>query len=227
MVENTLFRQAILSEFTVGGADRMQGGEGTDWMHGGAGDDLMNGNAGNDHMFGGDNADAIWGGPDHDHLWGGNDADYLDVLPREEREVGHGGNWEILPADPLEWFLWAEVDNYQDIDYIYGGWDQDAMQADVADTGPVPGDRLIDWVGAYNIYYLCPPLYGEFVITRALAPGIREFLQDLSASDGAFETAVPGTSGFEELAFVFPSQAGQNSNPPHPDNPGHFTCPVP
>ena len=85
---------------------------------------------------------------------------------------------------------------------------------------------MIDWVGAYNIYYLCPALYGEFVITRSLAPGIQVFLQELAASDGAYETAVPGSSGFGELAYVFANQARFNSNPPHPENPGHFTCPV-
>jgi hypothetical protein len=122
------------------------------------------------------------------------------------------------------WFYYAEDEHYQDVDYIYGGWDQDAMQANVGDEGPEIGDRLMDWVGAYNGYYLCPGLYGEFVNTRDHSPGLIAFLQDLSEADGAIETPVEGTSGFEELAMVFPNEAGQNANPVHPDNPGHFVC---
>jgi hypothetical protein len=98
------------------------------------------------------------------------------------------------------------------------------MQANVADEGPVAGDRLVDWVGAYNVYYLCPGLYGEYVNTRDLSPAIIAFLQDLAAGDGGVDTKTEGTSGFNEVAIVFPNQAGENSHPIHPDNPGHFTC---
>jgi hypothetical protein len=209
-VEDTLMREVTLTQIPSGGDDLMTGGPAGDWMHGGAGADLMNGNDGNDRLFGDRGDDAIWGGLHHDHLWGGHGADYLDVRPRDD--------------DPQSWQAFAETDHYQDIDYIYGGWDQDAMQANVADEGPVPGDRLIDWVGAYNIYYLCPGLYGEFVVTRALSPGLIRFLQRLAEGDGAVETVSRNTSGFDEVAMVFPSDAGDNSHPVHPDNPGHFTC---
>jgi hypothetical protein len=50
------------------------------------------------------------------------------------------------------------------------------------------------------------------------------YLQALAQADGALDTLTNGTSGFRELAMVFPNQSGQNSHPPHPDNPGHFTC---
>jgi hypothetical protein len=99
------------------------------------------------------------------------------------------------------------------------------MQADIADEGRVPGDRLIDWAGAYNVYYLCPGLYGEFVITRNHSPHIMQFLQQLAAGDGAFDPDASGTPGFREVALVFPKDIRFNSHPPHPDNPGHFTCP--
>ena len=38
---------------------------------------------------------------------------------------------------------WAEADveSYHGVDFIYGGYDQDAMQANVASNGPVTGDR--------------------------------------------------------------------------------------
>jgi hypothetical protein len=228
-VQNTLFRQVMLEQIEVGGDDRMLGGDDGDWMHGGAGNDLMNGNGGNDRLFGDHGDDVMWGGPHHDHLWGGRNDDYLDVKPRPEMTVGTGkddkGKQEMVPADPVEWFAYGATDNFQDIDYIYGGWDRDAMQADVADNGPVPGDRLIDWVGAYNVYYLCPGLYGEFVITRGHSPSVVQFLQELAMGDGALDTGTEGSSGFEEIAIVFASEARFNSHLPHPDNPGHFTCP--
>lgn len=209
-VEGTLMRAVTLTQIPSGGDDLMTGGPAGDWMHGGAGADLMNGNDGNDRLFGDRGDDAIWGGLHHDHLWGGYGADYLDVRPRDD--------------DPQTWQAFAESDHYQDIDYVYGGWDQDAMQANVADEGPVPGDRLIDWVGAYNVYYLCPGLYGEFVVTRALSPGLIRFLQRLAEGDGAVDTVARNRSGYDEVAMVFARDAGDNSHPVHSDNPGHFTC---
>ena len=223
-IQNTLFRQFEQQQIAIGGNDRMRGGPGGDWMHGGAGDDLMNGDSGNDRLFGGDGDDDMWGGQHHDHLWGGWGDDYLDVKPRNKMMVGKGKKATEIPRDPEEWFAYGEPDNYQDIDYIYGGWDRDAMQANIADEGPVPGDRLMDWVGAYNIYYLCPGVYGEFVTTRAHSPDLITFLQQLAQGDGALDTATEETSGFREVAIVFPKEAKSNSHPPHPDNPGHFTC---
>lgn len=151
-----------------------------------------------------------WGGRDHDHLWGGHGDDHLDVKPRPDR-------------DTPEWFTYGRK-SYDAIDYAYGGWGQDALQANIGDTGPVPGDRLMDWLGAYNAYYVCPGAYSERMITRSLSPGMIRFLQDLAQGDGAGNTSSHASSGFRELGMVFPSQAKDNSSPVHPDNPGHFTC---
>lgn len=227
----TLYRLVELYAYEDGdGAewdDTMLGGNGNDSIHGGAGDDLANGNSDEDHIFGGDGHDALWGGNGHDHLWGGHGDDYLDVKPRPA-DPGHrpppGPPRPPSPADPPEWFTYARLENYEDIDTIYGGWDQDALQADVGGPGPQPGDRLLDWVGAYNVYYTCPAAYGEGVITRGHSPHVIQYLQQLSEADGAMATITDGTSGFRELAMVFPNQGGQNSHPPHPDHPGHFTC---
>jgi Ca2+-binding RTX toxin-like protein len=229
--EGTLTRLVTLySQQTGDGAewdDTMLGGDDNDSIHGGAGDDLANGNNHEDHLFGGDGNDAFWGGPGHDHLWGGHHEDYLDVKPRPYypgNTPPPGPPVPPQPADPPEWFTYAGTDNYQGLDIIYGGWDQDAMQADVGGPGPVPGDRLLDWVGAYNVYYTCPAAYGEGVMTRGHSPQVINFLETLSEADGAILSDTNGSSGFRELGMVFPNQGGQNSHPPHPDNPGHFTC---
>ena len=81
--------------------------------------------------------------------------------------------------------LRARQDNFDDKDYHYGGWDQDTLQANIGDNGPHIGDRLLDWGGSYNGYYLCPSTYGDWVSTRAIAPGLIAFLQQMSQGDGA------------------------------------------
>jgi hypothetical protein len=49
-------------------------------------------------------------------------------------------------------------------------------------------------------------------------------MQQVIDADGAFNSATADTSGFREFAYVFPNERGANSNLPHPDHPGHFTC---
>ena len=43
---------------------------------------------------------------------------------------------------------------------------------------------------------------------------------------GIYNAGTPGTSGYREVAIVYPGEANQNSGP-NPDNPAHFTCGVP
>lgn len=209
--KGSLTRLVTLTQIELGGNDVVLGGPDGDKLHGGSGDDLINGNAGDDAAFGDDGIDAAWGGAGHDHLYGGHGGDFLDINPRV--------------TDPASWKVAAPVgDNYQDLDYIYGGWDQDAMQANISGNGPAVGDRLLDWVGAYNAYYVCAATYGDFVITRAQNPGLLQYLNDQASGDGAVDTTTPGASGFREVAIVHKSEEPQNSNPPHPDNVAHFTC---
>ncbi|MBW3588220.1 MAG: hypothetical protein KY429_02250 [Actinobacteria bacterium] len=223
-VAGTLTRITTLTQIATGGDDVMLGGSEGDSMHGGFGSDLMNGNSGEDRLFGGDGVDALWGGQNHDHVYGGYGNDFLDVNPRPT-STPTKPNKPPTPADPPSWFIVAPVgDNYQGIDYLYGGFDQDALQADEGVNGPHPGDRLLDWVGAYNIYYVCPAVYGDYITTRDLSPGILQYLQDQALGDGALDPATPGSSGFRELALVYPKDAGVNNKPAHPETPGHFVC---
>jgi len=237
----------------VGGADTLLGYDGRDTAFGGPGDDVINGdgdgveevfdadnpefthitdvdgdddnNDDTDMLFGGDDNDAIWGGRHNDVLLGGHGADFLDVRPREETDNGRtGAKFRMIPRDRPAWFTWAFPENFQGVDFIYGGWDEDALQADQAANGPDPGDRLADWAGGYNVFYLCPAGYGDFTITRSGSPFVQRFIQDLAEASGAFDAASNGESGFRDVGFVFPNQRGQNSHPPHPDHPGHFTC---
>ena len=234
----------------VGGDDVILGYDGRDTAFGGPGADIIQGDgdateeffdaeqpefthmvdvdpstADRDQLFGGDDGDAIWGGRDNDILMGGHGDDHLDVRPREETDNGrNGANFRLIPRDPPSWFTWAFPENFQDVDFIYGGWDRDALQADQAANGPDPGDRLADWAGGFNVEYLCPAGYGDHTITRMGSPHAREFLRALTSASGAYLTSTEGASGFRDLGYVFPNERGANSHPPHPDHPGHFTC---
>jgi hypothetical protein len=192
-----------------------------------------------------DKVDAGWGGLGYDHVWGGYGADYSDVRPRTVADVPG-----LFPAsDPETWFQIAGAgptagfpppavqelsqngvdyghgdDNFGYKDYHYGGWDQDTLQANMSDNGPHIGDRLLDWGGSYNGYYLCASTYGDWVSTRALAPGVVAFLQAMSQGDGATTTSTAATSGFRETAIVFTNEQKDNTKPIHVDTPAHFTC---
>jgi len=243
-IQGTLFREFQFPalnqgvQIVIGGADRMRGGEEGDWMHGGAGDDIMNGDELNDRMFGDNGSDTVWGGRQHDHVWGGNDRDFLDVHPRvDESDTSPDSCNPLDPPDPSAWYTFAfdgggTCDgNLEEVDFIYGGWHADALQANIADNGPRIGDRLIDWVGVYNLYIVCPSTYGEYVITRETSPSMTTFLHQLAEGDGAFmpgPNSGPGAvptdpSGFNEIAFVYKPGIKSNANPPYIGTPAHFT----
>jgi hypothetical protein len=127
---------------------------------------------------------------------------------------------------PETWGAWAEADveSYHGIDIVYGGYDQDAMQANVADNGPVDGDRMLDWVGVYNITYLCPATYGAYVTIRDQSPGLIDYILEQAATDGALTPTVKTSSGGNEVAMVYKPDVKNNANPVYPGSPGHFFC---
>ncbi len=79
------------------------------------------------------------------------------------------------------------------------------MQADRAQNGPNPGDRLIDWNGAYNLFSHCNAAYGGFNDVRQHSPAMQNFLQVLAWGSGAGRAATDvttaGTSAYRELAL--------------------------
>jgi hypothetical protein len=121
--------------------------------------------------------------------------------------------------------------HHQGIDWEYGGWGRDVLQADVADNGPNQGDRLLDWSGAYNLYTHCNAAYGGFNDVRQFSPSMQSFLQQwayaLGAGQGALsDVTTSGTSAFDELALVYQSDINsQGSGSAFPSTPGHFDNP--
>src|SRR4029077_17670332 len=47
------------------------------------------------------------------------------------------------------------------------------------------GDRLIDWVGNHNSFYVPFSPFGMPTVSRTLQPALQDFLYALSKSDGA------------------------------------------
>ncbi|MEO7666957.1 MAG: thrombospondin type 3 repeat-containing protein, partial [Dehalococcoidia bacterium] len=197
------------------------------------GNDVMNGDNGNDRMFGDNGDDAVWGGRHHDHIWGGRGYDMLDVHPAADETGESPASCNPLdPPSPAAWYAFgfdsgATCDgNLEQVDFIYGGWDADQMQANVGENGNAIGDRLFDWVGNYNLFIVCPSSYGERIITRSHSPSIAEFLHRLAEGDGAY---MPGPdaydpSGFNEIGFVHRGDMRYNNNPVYPGTPAHKNC---
>ena len=57
---------------------------------------------------------------------------------------------------------------------VYGGEGQDILFAGTA------GDRLIDWVGNHNSYYVPFSPFGMPTVSRTLQPALMSYLYELS-----------------------------------------------
>jgi len=132
------------------------------------GDDVIFGDLGNDWLV---------GGTGKDHLYGG----YGDDLLNADDDHSTNGDLNNIPdTDPT----------YEDI--AYGGAGRDVL---IANTG---GDRLIDWAGEFNSYIVPYAPFGMATVSRTLQPQIKEYLYDLSESDGADTTRAADTGADPE-----------------------------
>jgi Ca2+-binding RTX toxin-like protein len=199
-----------------------------------------------DYLFGGKGATT---GPSVDPTSGNLGSDVLDWRPRGAYTPGTGcttAPWPVTTGkgntatsvDPCSWFEMTnlttadDTDNqhHQGIDWQYGGWDRDILQADVADNGPNQGDRLLDWTGSYNLYTHCNAAYGGFNDVRQFSPALQDFLQRWASSTGAGQApgdvTTSGTSAYDELALVYTGDInGHGAGSAFPSTPGHFDNP--
>jgi hypothetical protein len=127
--------------------------------------DVLFGDGGNDWLVGGTNMNWLFGG------WG---DDYLNVDDNHDSTKGTDDPWanttpglSFVPLPP----------GFHDI--AYGGAGRDVL---IANSG---ADRLIDWAGEFNSYIVPFRPFGNFTISRAISPGLIEFLYDLAAASGA------------------------------------------
>lgn len=231
------------------GDDLMNGDSGGDFLFGHDGADVMWGGKGADPTSG-DPADTptpedgtgvngpatIRGVNDRfvDIVFGGHGglqadeveaADILDFLPRAPGEGFTG--------DPVTWFEMTSTDDadpsndqyHQGIDWIYGGWNRDVLEADVGKNGPDFGDRLMDWVGAFNLFTRCNASYGDDGDIRQVSPQMIQLLWTMAYGSGAgvdlAEVQTEGTSAFRELGLVYPGDKFNNGKA-FPTTPGHY-----
>ncbi|MEV6876180.1 calcium-binding protein [Amycolatopsis sp. NPDC051128] len=237
------------------GGDIVFGDDGADLLWGGKGgtdpanpDDRGVNDSLVDYVNGGKGATS---GPSVDPDTGALGSDIIDWRPRGTygtpgqttctanpwpQTFGDGKN--ATTVDPCTWFELTNLDNadvadnqhHQGIDWIYGGWDRDVLQADVADNGPNLGDRLLDWAGAYNLYTHCNAAYGGYNDVRQFSPMQQDFLQrwaySLGAGQAAGDVTTAGTSAFDELALVYQADLqAHGSGQAYPATPGHFDNP--
>jgi Ca2+-binding RTX toxin-like protein len=193
-----------------------------------------------DHTFGGT------GGTSASSIAGVNGSDIMDWRPRGAPAACTPNQWPATVGsstqDPCAWFQMTNTDDdtaspatvlnnqhHGGTDWMYGGWDRDVMQGDVSGNGPNPGDRLLDWTGAYNLYTACNSAYGGFNDVRQFSPAMQTFLQKLAYGDGAGQVAgdstAAGTSAYRELALVYPGETAHGAGPAYPSTPGHFDSP--
>ncbi|MFN2539359.1 MAG: hypothetical protein ABR549_14590 [Mycobacteriales bacterium] len=152
-------------------------------------------------------------------------------------------DWRPRPGvDPASWLAITHTDNdtndpastldnqhHQGLDWIYGGWDRDVMQGDVGKNGPDFGDRLLDWVGAFNLYSRCNASYGDDGDVRQLSPDAQLFIQNLAYGSGVgtslSDVQTPTSSAGREMALVYQNDIKANNGKAYPTTPGHFDNP--
>jgi hypothetical protein len=194
-----------------------------------------------------------------DHLSGGKNEDVIDWRPRGvygtgPTLAGRTCSTSSVPVttkkdgttDPCAWFemtdraddvattpsTFTNNQHHQGVDWIYGGWDRDVMQGDLAQNGPNAGDRLIDWSGVYNLWSHCNAAYGGFNDVRVPNPAMEDFLRAWATGNGAgrpagtttqADVATPGSSAYDELALVYNGDGQDHgTGSAYPTTPGHF-----
>lgn len=132
---------------------------------------------GNDVLFGDDGNDWLVGGTGQDRLYGGYGSDLMNT----DDNLATNGGENDLPDVP-EFSGTTDLIDSLGADMAFGGAGRDVL---INNTG---ADRLIDWVGEFNSYVVPFAPFGQFDVSRSLQPQLRDYLYDLSESDGADPT---------------------------------------
>ncbi|HKS60779.1 MAG TPA: hypothetical protein VJT13_03715, partial [Xanthobacteraceae bacterium] len=133
---------------------------------------------GDDVIFGDLGHDWMVGGTGRDTIWGGWGDDLANL------------------DDKLSTFT-APDTNPSWEDLSYGGAGRDVL---IGNTG---GDRLIDWNGEFNSYWMPYNPFGLPAVSRGMSPALESFLLALSKSQGADPT----------LAAQYGGTAARNGEP--------------
>ncbi len=160
------------------------------------GDKALFGDLGNDYIVGGMGRVRVYGG------WG---FDLIDLRAStyEDGGLNDGPVPNLVPSGHGTFTLPTAANSVYGTPaweaLAYGGAGQDIY---FAGSG---GDRLIDWVGNHNSYYVPFSQFGMPAVSRTLMPFLPEFLYALSKSDGADQTL-----GLRSDAFCASAAGGLN-----------------
>ncbi|MBD2449019.1 DUF4347 domain-containing protein [Nostoc sp. FACHB-152] len=120
---------------------------------------------GKDRIFGDLGNDWLVGGTGKDRLFGGLGDDLINA----DDNLDTNGGLNNQPDAPA----------YADPDFVYGGGGLDVM---IANTG---GDRLIDWNGEFNSYFVPFSQFGAPTVIRIPNNNWKTFVTNLGRTSGA------------------------------------------
>jgi LPXTG-motif cell wall-anchored protein len=135
-----------------------------------------------DRIFGDYGYDWIVGGTYFDWLFGGWGQDILDL---DDNHWTNGGLNNI--PEPDEWFRQG--------DFAYGGADRDVL------IGNSAMDRMFDWEGDFNDFYVPFAFYGAPTVNRFYTPAIARFIRRLAYAGGTDVLLTP-FEPFDEPAII-------------------------
>jgi len=154
---------------------------------------------GKDRLFGDLGHDWLVGGTGNDRMFGGAGDDLMNADDNHDSQAGKNDAPDAAP--------------FADRDYAYGG---DGLDVLIANTG---GDRLFDWSGEFNSFFVPFSTFGNPTVNRFVLPGVPEFLLALGAESGAdrSRTEPDGELGLFKQGDP---QWGSNNGSPRDPQPG-------
>jgi Ca2+-binding RTX toxin-like protein len=151
---------------------------------------------GKDYVFGDIGNDWLVGGTGKDRLFGGFGDDLLNGDDNHETNGGLNNRTDPAP--------------FTDGDFAFGGAGLDVL---IANTG---GDRLFDWIGEFNSYFVPFSAFGYPTVNRSPSPHIQQFLLNLGRSAGADQTLTEPNGELGLVTQQDPQWQDQNGPPRDP-----------
>jgi Ca2+-binding RTX toxin-like protein len=152
--------------------------------------DSIFGDVGNDWIVGGTNRDLLFGGFGDDYLQADDNLDTPGSTTNDSRNDS----------------FFADI--------AYGGAGRDVLIANSAQ------DRLVDWAGEFNSYWVAFHPYGEPTVFRAISPAVKDFVFILATVAG--EDPTRGANRWDnelgEVAQGDPQWGDQTGGPRDPQN---------
>ncbi len=158
------------------------------------GDDRIFGSIGNDILFGGTGRDSIYGGYGNDLINGDDDLTSVGIDDPATLDVDESliAGLNNVPDEDI---------SYED--FIFGGAGRDFM---IANTS---GDRLVDWNGDFNEYFVPYRNAGAPTVIDTYALTLETFILRVAAADGVDRTRAADVDPVLVLNGIPVSVAGE------------------